>query len=163
MSQSAPVKQAQHKRSSSQAATDSVAEQSFKTLTYMEAIIEAQIEELNRDENVVLIGEDLAIYGDGKVMESFGESRIWCAPISENSFCGVAVGAPDVRGSIAPLEQEMSTDAHVVGDSRRCSVGLPLRAGVLRARYGEVGAHTSNRKCPEQYHAREETVPSIGD
>ena len=59
----------------------------------MEAIVEAQLEELNRDENVVLIGEDLAIYGDGKVMESFGESRIWCAPISENSFCGVAVGA----------------------------------------------------------------------
>lgn len=74
-------------------ATTSTSEQAFKTLTYMEAIVEAQIEELGRDEDVVLIGEDLAIYGDGQVMESFGESRIWCAPISENSFCGVAVGA----------------------------------------------------------------------
>lgn len=66
---------------------------STKRISYMEAIIEAQLEELSRDESVVLIGEDLAVYGDGKVMESFGESRIWCAPISENSFCGLAVGA----------------------------------------------------------------------
>ena len=63
--------------------------------------------------------------------------------------CEVAAGAPDVCGSIVPLEPEMSTDAHVVGGARRCSVGLPLRAGALRARYGEVGARRSNRKGPE--------------
>ena len=61
----------------------------------------------------------------------------------------MAAGAPDVCGSIVPLEPEMSTDAHVVGGARRCSVGLPLRAGVLRARDGEIGERTSNRKCPE--------------
>ena len=91
MSQIGQLKQAQNNGSSLGSANS--AERSYKALTYMEAIVEAQLEELNRDENVVLIGEDLAIYGDGKVMESFGESRIWCAPISENSFCGVAVGA----------------------------------------------------------------------
>ena len=61
----------------------------------------------------------------------------------------MAAGAPDVCGSIVPLEPEMSTDALVVGGTRRCPVGLPLRAGALRARYGEIGARTSNRKCPE--------------
>jgi len=62
-------------------------------VNYMEAIVQAQIEELERDERVILMGEDLAVYGGGKVIEQFGENRVWSTPISENSFCGLAVGA----------------------------------------------------------------------
>jgi len=62
-------------------------------ISYIEAIVQAQIEEMQRDERVILIGEDLAIYGDGKVLKAFGNHRVWNAPISENSFCGLAVGA----------------------------------------------------------------------
>jgi pyruvate/2-oxoglutarate/acetoin dehydrogenase E1 component len=61
--------------------------------SYIEAIVQAQIEEMQRDERVILIGEDLAIYGDWKVAGSFGTQRVWSTPISENSFSGIAVGA----------------------------------------------------------------------
>ncbi len=62
-------------------------------ISYMNAIAQAQIEEMARDERVILMGEDLAVYGDGKVLDSFGERRVWSTPISENSFSGLAVGA----------------------------------------------------------------------
>jgi pyruvate/2-oxoglutarate/acetoin dehydrogenase E1 component len=65
----------------------------FRRISYMEAIVEAQIEEMHRDNRVILMGEDLSVYGDGKVMQSFGSQRVWCTPISENSFAGMAVGA----------------------------------------------------------------------
>jgi len=61
--------------------------------SYLDAIVDAQIEEMERDERVILMGEDLAVYGDGKVLKTFGELRVWSTPISENSFCGIAVGA----------------------------------------------------------------------
>jgi acetoin:2,6-dichlorophenolindophenol oxidoreductase subunit beta len=62
-------------------------------LSYIDAIVEAQIEEMQRDERVILMGEDLTIYGDGKVLNTFGSRRVWSTPISENSFSGMAVGA----------------------------------------------------------------------
>ncbi len=61
--------------------------------SYLNAIVDAQIEEMERDESVVLMGENLEIYGDGRVMKSFGDKRVWSTPISENSFTGMAVGA----------------------------------------------------------------------
>jgi acetoin:2,6-dichlorophenolindophenol oxidoreductase subunit beta len=67
--------------------------QSRERISYMDAIVQAQIEEMQRDERVILMGEDLAIYGDGKVLNTFGSKRVWCTPISENSFSGMAVGA----------------------------------------------------------------------
>ena len=39
------------------------------------------------------MGEDIALYGGGKVMERFGPDRIWSTPISETGFTGMAVGA----------------------------------------------------------------------
>jgi acetoin:2,6-dichlorophenolindophenol oxidoreductase subunit beta len=62
-------------------------------ISYLEAIVEAQLEEMRRDEHVILMGEDLAIYGDGAIVRGFGSHRVWNTPISENSFCGMAVGA----------------------------------------------------------------------
>lgn len=56
------------------------------------------IEELNRDENVVIIGEEVAEYnGAYKVTEGllkqFGPKRIVDAPISEAGFIGMGIGA----------------------------------------------------------------------
>lgn len=64
-----------------------------KTLNYFNAIIAAEVEELARDEKVILIGEDLAVYGASGLFGAVGSKQIWGAPISENSFCGMAVGA----------------------------------------------------------------------
>jgi acetoin:2,6-dichlorophenolindophenol oxidoreductase subunit beta len=62
-------------------------------MTYLQAIVQGQIEELERDERVIMMGEDLCVYGDGKVVQRFDARRIWSTPISETSFTGVGVGA----------------------------------------------------------------------
>jgi len=62
-------------------------------MTYLDAIVQAELEEMERDERVIMLGEDLAVYGDGKLLEKFNESRIWSTPISEGSFTGLGIGA----------------------------------------------------------------------
>lgn len=62
-------------------------------LTYMQAIVEAQREEMLRDERVILVGEDIAVYGGKGLFDSFDEKRLRNAPISENSFTGMGIGA----------------------------------------------------------------------
>jgi 2-oxoisovalerate dehydrogenase E1 component beta subunit len=67
-------------------------------LTYLEAIREALIEEMARDEQVFLLGEDIGAYGgafkvtDG-LMARFGEQRVIDTPISEIAIVGAAAGA----------------------------------------------------------------------
>src|ERR1700683_4274041 len=61
--------------------------------SYMDTLVQAQIEELERDERVILMGENIAIYGGGKLVQRFDSKRIWDMPISETSFTGVGIGA----------------------------------------------------------------------
>jgi len=66
--------------------------------TYLKAINEALFEEMERDENVFLLGEDIADLGGAfKVTEGlatkFGRERVIDTPISENLIVGAAVGA----------------------------------------------------------------------
>lgn len=65
----------------------------YAHMSYMEALVQAQIEELERDERVIMMGEDIAVYGGGKLVERFDATRIWSMPISETSFTGVGIGA----------------------------------------------------------------------
>jgi pyruvate/2-oxoglutarate/acetoin dehydrogenase E1 component len=69
------------------------AAQETRTITYLQAIVEAQVEEMERDPTVVMMGEDIAVYGDGKLVDRFGKTRIWSTPISEMGFTGIGVGA----------------------------------------------------------------------
>lgn len=62
-------------------------------MTYIQAIVEAQREEMLRDERVILIGEDIAVYGGAPLFDTFDETRLRNVPISENSFTGMGVGA----------------------------------------------------------------------
>ncbi|RWQ46180.1 pyruvate dehydrogenase complex E1 component subunit beta [Mesorhizobium sp.] len=62
-------------------------------MTYLEALVQAQLEEMDRDERVVLLGEDVPIYGGQRLIERFGRNRVWNMPISEGSFTGVGIGA----------------------------------------------------------------------
>ena len=66
--------------------------------TYLEAIREGLWEEMERDPNVFLIGEDLGVYGGAfKVtagfLDHFGEKRVIDTPISESAIVGAAIGA----------------------------------------------------------------------
>ena len=67
-------------------------------ITYREAIRHALAEELERDKNVVVLGEEVAqFHGAYKVteglLEKFGPKRIVDTPISEAGFIGMGVGA----------------------------------------------------------------------
>ena len=67
-------------------------------ITYREALNQALSEEIERDENVILMGEEVAQFkGSYKVsegmLERFGPNKIIDTPISEAAFSGLAVGA----------------------------------------------------------------------
>ncbi len=70
----------------------------MREITYRQALNEALAEELERDADVFLMGEEVAEYnGAYKVsqglLERFGPKRIIDTPISENGFSGMGVGA----------------------------------------------------------------------
>jgi pyruvate dehydrogenase E1 component beta subunit len=67
--------------------------ESQRELTYLNAIVEAQREEMLRDDRVILIGENIDIYGCAALFETFDERRLRNVPISENSFTGMGIGA----------------------------------------------------------------------
>jgi pyruvate dehydrogenase E1 component beta subunit len=69
----------------------------MRELTYSQALREALIEEMERDPNVILLGEDIGVYGGVfKVTEGllarFGPERVRETPISEAGFIGAAAG-----------------------------------------------------------------------
>jgi pyruvate/2-oxoglutarate/acetoin dehydrogenase E1 component len=66
--------------------------------TYLEAIREGLWEEMERDPDVFLIGEDIGVYGGAfKVtagfLEKFGERRVVDTPIAESAIVGAAIVA----------------------------------------------------------------------
>ena len=68
------------------------------TLTVREALRDAMAEEMRRDTNVFVIGEEVAQYqGAYKVtqglLDEFGEKRVIDTPITEHGFAGLGVGA----------------------------------------------------------------------
>jgi len=67
-------------------------------ITYLDAIREALVEEMERDAQVFCLGEDIGAYGGAfKVTEGlatrFGEERVIDTPISEVAIVGAAAGA----------------------------------------------------------------------
>ena len=67
-------------------------------LTYLEAIRQGLWEEMKRDENVFLIGEDIGRYGGAfgvthGMLDEFGPERICETPISEATIVATAIGA----------------------------------------------------------------------
>ncbi len=67
-------------------------------VTYLEALRQGMLEEMERDESVFMLGEDIGRYGgafkvtDG-FQERFGEARVIDTPISEAAIVGAAAGA----------------------------------------------------------------------
>ncbi|MEM2910002.1 MAG: alpha-ketoacid dehydrogenase subunit beta [Nitrososphaerota archaeon] len=70
----------------------------MREITYAEALREALREEMLRDERVIVLGEDVGVFGGAyKVTEGllkeFGPERVRDTPISEAAIAGVAIGA----------------------------------------------------------------------
>jgi len=66
--------------------------------TYFEAIRQGLWEEMERDPNVFMLGEDIGVYGGAfkitaGMLDHFGERRVVDTPISESAIVGAAIGA----------------------------------------------------------------------
>ncbi len=69
-----------------------------KRMTFVEAIVEAIREEMRRDPNVFLLGQDIGPMGGSLrstlgLWEEFGPTRIFDTPISESAAAGICLGA----------------------------------------------------------------------
>src|SRR5690348_1663411 len=70
-------------------------------MTYAAALNQALREEMRRDGRVFLMGEDVAVWGDGGgvfsvsrgLVDEFGPDRVRDTPISEEGIVAMAVGA----------------------------------------------------------------------
>ncbi len=93
-------------------------------VTFLEAIKQAMFEEMERDPAVVLLGEDVGVYGGAfktseGLLERFGWERVIDTPISESAIIGAACGmsylglgeSGDVFRAYAGAEGDLSLDA----------------------------------------------------
>lgn len=64
-----------------------------REMMYGEAIGAAMTEEMQRDPNVILYGQNLAMTERDPMLRKFGKKRVRIAPISETAELGVAIGA----------------------------------------------------------------------
>lgn len=85
----------------------------MKMMTFLDAVKEALIEEMERDEKVFVIAEDVGEYGgvwnETKGMrDRFGDLRVKDTPISEAGFVGLCVGA--AMAGMRPVTEIMYMD-----------------------------------------------------
>lgn len=89
----------------------------MRRTTYIQVINEAMKEEMRRDENVFIIGEDVAHYGGlfrvtRNLLDEFGPKRVVDTPISEQAFMGMSLGAAAV--GLRPVIELMYMDFTLV-------------------------------------------------
>jgi pyruvate dehydrogenase E1 component beta subunit len=85
----------------------------MKEITYAQAICEAIDEEMERDENVLLLGEDVAFIGGNfktsvGLFQKYGDLRVKDTPISEQGFVGMGVGM--ALTGLRPIVELMFSD-----------------------------------------------------
>ncbi len=84
-----------------------------RQMLYREAIAEAIIEEMERDDRVFLMGEDVGVLGGGfggtkGIYQAFGGERVLDTPISETAIAGYALGA--AMAGMRPIAEIMRVD-----------------------------------------------------
>lgn len=87
--------------------------QATRKLTMAQAIAEAIGQEMERDADVFVLGEDIGKYGGifgatGGLLDKFGKDRIMDTPISETAFIGTAIGA--AAEGLRPIAELMFVD-----------------------------------------------------
>jgi 2-oxoisovalerate dehydrogenase E1 component len=89
------------------------ADADMRQISYAQALVEAQREEMQRDESVFIMGEDVGLYGGAYgatrgLSEEFGDLRVLDTPISEATIGGAAVGA--AMAGMRPIAEIMYVD-----------------------------------------------------
>jgi pyruvate dehydrogenase E1 component beta subunit len=86
---------------------------SVREISFLEALNEALRQEMERDPTVIVMGEDVGVYGGvfgvtKGLLEKFGFERVIDTPISEAGFIGAAVGA--AATGLRPVVELMFVD-----------------------------------------------------
>ncbi|MCU0396257.1 MAG: pyruvate dehydrogenase complex E1 component subunit beta [Chitinophagaceae bacterium] len=142
-----------------------------RIIAFREALREAMVEEMRRDERVFLMGEEVAEYnGAYKVSQGmlaeFGPKRVIDTPIAELGFAAIAVGAaqnglrPIVEFmtwnfAVLPMDQILNTASKMMAMSGG-QVGCPIVFRGPNGSAGQLGAQHST--AFESYYAN---IPGI--
>jgi len=105
-----------------------------RELSYAEAIREALRQEMQADERVVLLGEDVGVYGGAfgvtdQLLQEFGPERVRDTPISEAAMTGCAIGA--ALTGLRPVLEIQFMDFVTL-----CMEQLVLQAAKIRYMFG---------------------------
>ena len=89
----------------------------MRTIQFREAIAEAMSEEMRRDENIFLMGEEVAEYNGAYkaskgMLDEFGPKRVLDTPIAELGFAGIGVGA--AMNGLRPIIEFMTFNFSMV-------------------------------------------------
>ncbi len=89
----------------------------MRTIQFREAIAEAMSEEMRRDPNVYLMGEEVAEYNGAYkaskgMLDEFGPKRVLDTPISELGFAGIGVGS--AMNGLRPIIEFMTFNFSMV-------------------------------------------------
>lgn len=134
----------------------------MKEISYIEAISEALKEEMERDKDVFILGEDVGFYGGAfrvteGFYERFGEWRVLDTPLSESGFTGAAIGSA-LMGMRPVVEMQFADFISCAFDQivnvaaknyYRWGGATPI---VIRAPYGgNIHGGPYHSQCPEAW------------
>ncbi len=136
----------------------------MRKTTYIQAINEALKEELRRDENVFMIGEDIGRYGGlfrvtRNLYDEFGPERVLDTPISEQAFMGMATGAAMV--GMRPVVELMYMDFFLVAADQIFNQAAKLHymsGGLLNVPLVIRGQQGGGKKYGSQHSQSVETM-----
>ncbi|OIQ36903.1 MAG: alpha-ketoacid dehydrogenase subunit beta [Crocinitomix sp. MedPE-SWsnd] len=126
----------------------------MKTVQFREALREAMSEEMRADENIFLLGEEVAEYnGAYKVsqgmLDEFGEKRVIDTPIAELGFTGIAVGA--AMNGLRPIVEFMTWNFAILAADQIINEA----AKILQMSGGQIG-------CPIVFRGGNGTAGQLG-
>jgi len=126
----------------------------MRIVQYREALREAMTEEMRKDKNVYLMGEEVAEYnGAYKVsqgmLEEFGPQRIIDTPIAELGFTGIAVGS--AMNGLRPIVEFMTWNFAILAADQIINEA----AKILQMSGGQLG-------CPIVFRGGNGTAGQLG-
>ena len=135
----------------------------MEAATFSQALRQAMIEEMQRDDSVVLLGEDIGVLGGAYtvtsgLLEMFGEQRVRDTPISETAIVGAAIGA--AMTGLRPVAEIQFNDFLACAMDQVCNQAAKLRfmmGGqikipiVIRAPIGAVGRAAQHSQSLEAW------------